>query len=247
MRERLFGEMRQYRGKHGIYAAEMLETARLLLGQPEQHPRQAEAVAYCIRQAVEGVFGDTRDYTEPLSDMVRRVVEAMDGMQAVDVADNGMLQNLRKAVDDLKERVCSPAPEARLKEIFKKSSGIDPEDGLIREYRRIKKKSNELMHRVSETRTDIRVVRDHYDDAVDVLVIIFLASERLDRIERLAELPAPQESDLSELRRIMKDAHGFKHFASRIISPTWFDMMEPDMLKSRPVIHRGCWDVLQSA
>lgn len=78
MRKRLLAEMRQYRGKHGIYAAEMLETARLLLERPEQYPRQAEVAAYCIRQTVGEVFGDTRDYTEPLSDMVRRVAEAMD-------------------------------------------------------------------------------------------------------------------------------------------------------------------------
>lgn len=143
-----------------------------------------------------------------------------------------MLQNLRKAVDDLKERVCSPAPEARLKEIFRKSSGIDPEDDFIREYRRIKKKSNELTHRVSETRMDIHVVRDHHDDAVDVLAMIFLASERLARIERLAKLSAPQKRDLGELRRTMKHALDFDHFASRVISPAWFDMMDPNMLKS---------------
>lgn len=230
--EQLLSEMQQYHGERGIYAAEMLETARLLWKHPGRYPRQAEAAAYCIRQAVKEVFGDTRDYTEPLSDMVWRVAEAMDGIQAASVTETGMLQNLRSAVDDLKERVCSPAPEARLKEIFKKSSGIDPADGTIRECQRIKKKSNELMHHVSKTRTDIRDVRDHYDDAVDVLSNIILPSERLARIERLAELPTPQKSDLGKLKRIMKNAFDFDHFAGRMSSPAWFDILDSDMLKS---------------
>ncbi len=235
MRERLLREMRQYHGEYGIYAADMLETARLLLKQPEQHPRQAEAAACCIRQAVKEIFGDTRDYTEQLSDMVQRVAEAKDSIQTASIVNEEGLQKLYKAVDDLKERECSPKPEARLKEIFRNRSGIDPEAGrpsLITEYRRILRESNGLLHDVSETPTDADKVCDHYEDVVDVLSLIFLASERLARIERLAELPEPQESDLVELRRIMNNAYGFNHFASKMGSPAWFDMMEPDMLKS---------------
>lgn len=234
MMKRLLVEMRQYRGKHGIYAAEMLETARLLLDQPEQHPRQAEAVAYCTRQAVGEIFGDTRDYTEPLSDMVWRVAKAKDRVQAADMADKGTLRCLDRVVEELKDRVCSPKPESRLKEIFREDSWIEPEDGphpLIRDYRRIKKKSNELAHHVSEVRTDADEVRDHYEEVVDTLALIFLPTERLARIERLAELPAPQKSDLDELRRIMKHAYGFDHFARKMNSPDWFDLMDPDMLK----------------
>ena len=233
--KRLLVEMRQYRGKYGIYAAEMLETARLLLEQSVWHPRQAEAAAYCIRQAVGEIFGDTRDYTEPLSDMVERVAKAKDSVQTADAADEGALRRLYGTVDELKERVCSPNLEARLKDIFREASWIEPEDGphpLILDYRRIKKNSNKLAHRVSETPTDAGKVRDHHEEAVDILALIFLPTERLARIEQLAELPAPQKSDLDELRRIMKNAYGFDHFASKMSSPDWFDMMEPDMLKS---------------
>lgn len=235
MMKRLLVEMRRYRGKHGIYAAEMLETARLLLEQSVWHPRQAEAAAYCIRQAVGEIFGDTRDYTEPLSDMVERVAEAKNSVQTADAADKEALRRLYGAVDELKERVCSPKLEARLKDIFRRASWIEPEDGphpLILDYRRIKGKSNELAHRVSETPTDAGKVRDHYEEAVDILALIFLSTERLARIERLAELPAPQKSDLNELRRIMKNAVGFNYFASKMSSPDWFGMMDPNMLKS---------------
>ncbi len=231
MVERLLGEMRQYRGEYGIYAAEMLVTARLLLEQSGRYPRQAEAAAYCIRQAVGEIFGDTRDpeRTDALLDII---VDAKDIMQTTGAIDDGMLQNLYMAVDNLKEYRCSPKPENRLKKIFRQSSGIDPEDGLIREYRRVKKKSNDLMHRAREMRTDIGKVRDHYEEVVDTLALIFLPTERLARIERLAELSEPQKSDFDELRRIMKNAHGFDHFAKRMISPAWFAMMEPDTLKS---------------
>ena len=233
--ERLLVEMRQYRDKYGIYAAEMLETARLLLDQPELHPRQAEAVAYYIRQAVKEIFGDTRDYPEPLPDMVERVANAKDHVEAADVVDDGALQCLYRVVNELKDRECNPKPEIRLKELFRKSSGIEPEDGpnsLIREYRRVLTKSNTIMHHVSVTSTSIDDVRNHYEDVADVLTLIFLPTERLARIERLAELPAPQESDLDELRRIMKNAYDFDHFASKMDSPDWFDLMDPDMLKS---------------
>ncbi len=231
MRERLLAEMRRYCGKRGIYAAEMLETARLLLGQPEQHPRQAEAAAYCIRQAVKEIFGDTRD-RNLLPGLVKRLVATKDSMQTANAVGAECLHNMYRAVDDLKDFVCSPKPEACLKEIFRRRSGIDPEDGLIQEYRRILKTSNCLLHDVLDTRTGAGKVRDHYEDAVDVLSLIFLPTERLARIERLAELPAPQRSDLNELRRIMNNAYGFDYFARRMRSPMWFAIMEPDMLKS---------------
>ena len=235
MMKRLLVEMRQYRDKHGIYAAEMLETARLLLDQPEQHPRQAEAAAYCIRQAVGEIFGDTRDYMESLPDMVGRVVKAKDRVESSDVADEGALQYLYRVVEELKDRVCNPKPESRLKEIFRENSWMELEDcphPLIQDYRRIKNKSNELAHRVSEVRTDTDKVRDHYEEIVDTLALIFLPTERLARIEKLAKLSAPQKSNLDELKRIMKHEYGFDHFASKITSPVWFDLMDPDMLKS---------------
>ena len=231
---RLLGEMRQYRGKHGIYAAEMLETARLLREQSVWHPRQAEAVSYCIRQAVVEIFGDTRDYTEPLENVVERAVAAKKNIQGVDIGEED-LQDIFKVVDELQERVCSPKPEARLKEIFRKDSWIEPEDGphpLILDYRRIKVRSDKLLHHVSETPTDAGKVRDLYGEVVDTLALIFLPTERLTRIERLAELPAPQNSDLDELKRIMKNKYGFYYFASKMNSPVWFDLMDPDMLKS---------------
>lgn len=232
IRERLFKEMRLYRGKRGIYAVEMLETARLMLDQPGQYPRQAEAAAYCIRQAIKEIFGDTRDCKEPVPDMVMRIAEIKDRIQTTD--EDGF-QDLYGAVDDLKECMCSPKPEARLKEIFKKRSGIDPEYGdksLIQEYHIIKKKSNKLLHHVSEKQVATCKVRNSYDKALDVLTMIFLPSERLARIERLAELSAPKKSDLDELRQIMNNAYGFRYFASKMRSPAWFDLMEPDMLKS---------------
>ena len=232
--ERLLGEMRQYRGKHGIYAAEMLETARLLLKQSVWHPRQAEAVSYCIRQAVLEIFGDTRDYPERLENVVERAVAAKKNIQGVDIGEED-LQDLFKVVDELQDRVCSPKPEARLKEIFRKDSWIEPKDGphpLILDYRRIKGKSDELLHHVSETRTAAGKVCNHYKEVVDTLALIFLPTERLARIERLAKLPAPQNSDLDKLRRIMKNAYGFDYFANKVNSPVWFDLMDSDMLKS---------------
>lgn len=237
MVRRLLVEMRQYRDKYGIYAAEMLETARLLLEQPERYPRQAEAAACCIRQAVGEIFGDTRDYKEPLSDMVGRVADAKDSVQTADVADKESLRRLYTVVDELKDRVCSPKPEARLKEIFREASWIVPEGGphpLILDYRRIKGESNKLLHDVSETRTAADIVRRHYEEVVDTLALIFLPTERLARIEQLAELPAPRKSDLDKLGRIMKNAYGFYHFASKMNSPAWFDVMEQDILKLPP-------------
>ena len=234
MIERLLSEMRQYRGERGIYAAEMLKAARFLLEQPELHPRQAETAAYCIRQAVKEVFGDTRD-RNLLPELVKRAVKAKNSIQTADAAGEADLQNMYRVVTDLEDFVCNPKPEVRLKELFRQSSGIEPMDGrhsLIGEYRRVLGDSNNFLHCVSGTPVDMGKVRDHYEDAADVLAMIFLASERLARIEQLAELPAPQESDLNELRRIMKNAIGFIHFASKMSSPVWFDMMDPDMLKS---------------
>lgn len=236
MVKRLLVEMRQYRGERGIYAAEMLKAARFLLEQPEQHPRQAETAAYCIRQAVKEVFGDTRD-RNLLPELVKRAVKAKNSIQTADAVVEADLQSMYQVVDDLEDFVCSSKPEVRLKKLFRKSSGIEPVDGrhsLVKEYRRVlgKRGSNSLMHHVSATPIGMDKVHDHYEDVVDVLTMIFLPTERLARIERLAELPAPQKSDLDELRRIMKNAYGFDHFASKMSSPDWFDMMESDMLKS---------------
>ena len=230
----MLGEMRQYRGKHGVYAAEMLETARLLLWQLEQHPRQAEAAAYCIRQAVVEIFGDTKDYGA-LRDVARSVVDAKDGMQTTDTVNEEGFLKLHLAMENLKNLLCDQKPETRLKKIFTKSSGTEPVDGphsFIREYRRTSNKSSRLMHRVSKTRTDVSKVRDHYDKVVDVLALIFLSRVRMHRIAQLAELPAPRKSDLDKLRRTMKHAYDFQYFAKKMSSPDWFDLMDADMLKS---------------
>lgn len=234
-REQLFTEMKLYHDDRGTYAVEMLMTALLLLEHPERYPRPAEAAAACIRQAVVEVFGDTKDHRESMKYVVKRIVTIKESILATGAKDTKALQNLSTEVDGLRDRVCRPTLEARIKEIFRNSSGIDPIDGphsLVREYRDIVKKSNDLLHHISKTRIDPSEVHTHYEGVIDMLTMIFLPTERLDRIERLATLPTPQKSDLNELRRIVKNVYGFDHFARMMISPTWFDMMEPGMLQS---------------
>ena len=74
----LFDKMKQDYPKSGVYAVGMLETAECLLEQSEQHPRQAEAAAYCIRQAAVELFGGSRGDKKLLSSVAAKVVRVAD-------------------------------------------------------------------------------------------------------------------------------------------------------------------------
>ena len=73
--QELFNRMTEEDHEHGTYAVEMLITAELLLEQTKLAPRQTNAAAYCIRQALQVFFVGEEDIAAKRSKMSEQVVK----------------------------------------------------------------------------------------------------------------------------------------------------------------------------
>lgn len=235
IKNQLFEKIRQERGDVGWYAVDMLENAELLLGQAEQYPRQAETAAYCIRQAVVEIFRDEKDSREKLAALKAllgaiRNLDADDGQQT-----EQHIKNVLNAADYYKHLEVEPKYRARLMQIFRRESGIEPTPGdhsLPDAYQRLAKKLNEgPVHEVTRESAGCNAVRKLYYRSIDILTMIFLPHVRLQEIANLARIRDPQKSDARRLEEITVNAYGFDHFASGMVSQDWFDLIDPAMLK----------------
>ena len=236
VKDQLFEKMKQRRGKLGQYAVEMLEAAERLLGGTEQRPRQTEAAAYHIRQALVEIFGDEKDHREKFEDAVKAVTDARRRIKSgKSQQDEQNVQDLLSAVDDLERHETEPKYRVRLVQIFRRESGIDAVSGdgsLPDTYQRLIDDANEMLHRVSVEGVDHNAVRKLYIRSIDILTMVFLPDVRLQHIANLAQLRKPQKSDARRLEEIMVNAYGFDHFADNMVSSDWFGLINPDMLKS---------------
>lgn len=233
----LFEKMKQKRGKHGQYAIEMLETADQLLMQAEPYPQHVGVVAYCIRQAVTEIFGDEKDNRKKFKDAISAVINARHRVKPEESQQDYQqpIQDVISAVDDLEHFESEPKYKARLTQIFRREAKIDPTSGdysLPNTYQQLIDDLNCALHDVVIERGDRDKVRRLYTKAIDILTIVFLPSVRLREIDDLAQLRKPRKDDARRLSEIMINAYGFDRFAGKMVSSDWFDLMDPDMLKS---------------
>ena len=230
----LFEKMKRERGERGQYAVEMLETADRLLGQTEQLPRQAEAAAYCIRQAVVEIFGD--EDMKTLSEVIGLVKKARHRVKPKSLQDKNLIQDVLDAIDELEHFETRSKHKARLTRIFQRECKIDIAPGdysLPDVYQCLIDDLNKLfVHGVSAERGDHYKVRRLYTKAIDILTTVFLPVIWLHNISNLAQLREPDWRDAWRLKEIIVNARGFDHFACKMVSSDWFDLLDPDMLKS---------------
>lgn len=231
--------MEQEYGKRGKYAAEMLETAKGLLTQQEQYPRQATAIATCIRQAVEEIFEGESYEKRTLSSVSGRVISAKKRYQkAVGQPDaERSLKDLLDEVNRLEEiRGNSTIHRDRLTAAIRARTGSAPHagnDSPPQVYEQLICDLNGLVHGGPDDQQGGSVSASMcYEKAIRLLAWIFLPVERLDEIDRLAELGDPQDGDANRLKEIVEGERDFDYFASRMRSPAWFSVMDLDMLKS---------------
>ena len=235
IKAQLFEKMKQERRDIGWYAVEMLETAEHLLGQAEQYPRQAETAAYCIRQAVVEIFRDEKDSREKIAALaaLMRAIRRMGTGERQQAEQH--IKAVLQAADYYEHLEVEPKYRARLMQIFRRESEIEPTPGdhsLPNAYQRLTKKLNEgPVHDVAKESAGCDAVRKLYDRSIDILTLIFLPHVRLREIARLARKRKPNESDARRLEEILVNAYGFDHFASEMVSPDWFGFIDPAMLK----------------
>lgn len=238
IKDLLFDIMKQDYGERGDYAIEMLDTAEGLLKQPEQNPRQAEAAAYCIRQAVVEISRGVKIDREWLRGMAYKAVEYKRHiLHGPDQPKKEDYQRLFDVIDDM-EGVLNRSTdhEAYLAATLRQRDRLDPIPGkqsILKTYQGLIKDVNDkFLHEVSKNRSDPGAVHRYYNQAIAILSKILLPSIRLREIVRLAMLDKPQEDDMSSLKRVMVNAYGFDYFARRMVSADWFGLMDSDMLKS---------------
>ena len=237
IRDLLFEKMEQDY-EHGIYAVEMLKTAELLLEQPRQYPRQAEAAAYCIRQAVEQIFGGGENDRESWNSIANRAVKTQRRiLRSGDQSNREDYQKLLDIIDDMDDFLKSITKhEANLVAAIKLRTKHDPIPGdktILKTYQQLLGDLNKkIVHKVAMKPKGLDAVRKYYNRTIDVLAKIILPHIRLPEIVRLAKLDSPKKKDVDNLKEIMVSVNGFVYFVDRMVSPVWLDLMDSDMLKS---------------
>ena len=250
MTPRLSKIMIQEYGERGVYAVEMLETAKYLLELPKQPPHLATAVAGCVRQAVIDVFQAAKDNGERWDGISRQVVDANRclGMSPPYVEKD--IQRLRDTIGKLEDfHKRDTTHQTRLRTAIRNRVGREPpigDDYLLTGYKTLISDLVKIVHpSVKKTQTALAEVRVHYEKAIDILEKIILLSIHIGEIIRLAELAEPQNTDASRLNEIMSNADDCACFASHMISPIWFEIIDGDMLK--PPAENSSWIVTSIA
>ena len=236
IKEILFEKITHEFGERGEYSVMMLKTAEHLLRQEERAPLQALAAAHCISQAMVEIFRNKENSGGSWHVLTKKIINSKRRFRNAKNPATGKLQDMFNAIDDLeKAHDDDTAHQKRIQSVIWFRMGDKPLAGrnsIAEAYQNVISEANILKHRVdSEAHSKIDAVRENYQKAVDTLVTILLPVERLGEITHLAELREPQASDATRLAEIVVSHNDFDYFASKMISPNWFRMIDRDMLE----------------
>ena len=236
IKDLLFELMRQDFDERGDYAIEMLNTAEGLLGQPKANPRQAEAAAYCIRQALVEIFRGVEIDRERLGSIAKRAINAKRIITKIKSPNTKDYQDLLNIIDEMKDLFKrSSDHEAYLKAALRQISKCEPmldKQSNLKAYRQLICDTNKFLHDATKKKIDLAKVRCCYAQSITVLSKMLLPGIRSPDIVRLAELNHPHKEDMDSLKKIMVSAYDFDYFARKMVSAGWFALMDPQMLKT---------------
>ena len=253
--QELFNRMIEEDHKRGTYAVEMLITAEQLLEQIKLAPRQTNAAAYCIRQALQVFFADEEDIAAKRSKTSEQVVKYARQLEIdASTQENKRLLRNRRIPQDERSQVVLPynnlqrlfnsvnkldkiRQEASIhKQII--SSNIQSKTGLNPQvwnftlpdkYDKLISDLNRLAHK-PQAQNDVNAVRQFYDLAIFLFTMILFPDRRIMKIAELAALDDPKKTDADLLQTIL-GPHDFDFFVKEIRSDTWFRLIDQDMLK----------------
>ena len=235
-------------GNHGARAAQFLTTAKLLIDSPRPAPRIGEVIAYCIREALVEVpraagSAEAESTDRPWRILSREVVDAatrykqargLTGMEEQQALED-LLESISE-LDDLHSR--DNVHAEGLRDIIKFRTGLTPltrNVNAFTEYQRLIEDIQKIVHTSANAELiTVDYVEPYFRRTIDVLSSLFSVDSRMEQIQHLAALDQPSSMDVSTLRTHLITLHDQSFFASRVISPTWLDLMMDDGLLDPP-------------
>jgi hypothetical protein len=217
-------------GAHGERTVDHLRTAHALLSQgSEGLPRQAEAVAYCMREALEGIpnayggaasGGEWHSASREVVEAARRY-EQIRGLPGEDEA--GAVNDLLRAVEGLGavHEGGSSVHEKRLVGVMIERTGVVPlgaGTAPVREYLGLLSETNSALH----GSCSLEEAASLWNRCRAILTQLFMPPDlRNEQLEALASIPEPSEGDVEQVLALFATSHHLAYFLDRVKSVEW--------------------------
>lgn len=214
LHRRLYDHLRREFGTRGGRAVEFLMTAASILARHEvtPAPRDAETVAYCLREALKELPQVAVVDEERWRALSRRIVEGRRAYEhaagAAEADRDILLQRLLAAISDLERfHEQEAVHQRRLLELIRRKTGQQPlrqARDPIAEYRQLLDRLDQAAH----GSLDADRSQALYDAAHELLHRLLPPPELpLEELEQLAALTAPTEADRDRLVEVATSPH----------------------------------------
>lgn len=239
---KLFDHLIEEFGHAGRSSVEFLRTAASYLeaADPTTHPRVAETIAYCTREALKRIL-DTVE-TPPggtLGSASRSVVAARDryliaqGLPGADEA--GALDDLLRAIDELEEgRQQEGIHQRRLIAVLVNRTGAVPLSAAsnpISEYQELIEHLNRIVHEHGS----LDEVQGAFEHAIALIRRLFAPPDvRMAELDALSALAAPTTADADRLLSLVSASSHLDYFFRNAVSPSWLTLLSDSGVLTPP-------------
>ena len=231
----------------GRRAVDFLVTARGLAADGSGLPCLPEAVAYCLREALESIAdlpddGESAKRRQAISGVLaakRTYLRAVESQTAVSDATTD-LQKLLEAIAELdRPRGAESRRQLGLLAVITERTGAEPypvRAEIGRELRNLVEDLNSALHDRVKEGADVGL----YNRASSLLRRLFMPPlRRFEELEALARAADPGPAQLVRLRSLVVSPQHLQAFAKTLRTAAWLDVLAGDALLDPPREHAG--------
>ena len=230
----LFNRIKREFGDRGVYAVNMLQTAKILLAMHDQAPYMPAAAIACIRQAAEEIFSKKGYDQHKWKKITEHVLNARDRIldeRNPTCAEIYFLISATHELDEFKNSDDKQKFKIR-KFVERKTGKNDPSiETNFTLYQNLMSELNRNLHAIKgDMLNDPIIANNLYRKTMDVLRTIILPFWFND-IEQLARKEDPSPDDAEALKKFMSNRYDLEWFISQMKSTEWLNLMDRDMLR----------------
>lgn len=248
--DQLFDHLVQEFGQFGDSAVGFLVTATELLqaGKPERQPRLAEAISYCVREALKRILdsverpgaGRWQNASRRVTSAKRRFVQTR-GLPGGD--EEAGLEELLHAIDELDDLHNEAGlHERRIIAVLVSRTGTVPLDArykVVIEYQALIAQLNTAVHEDQ----DLDSARSCLDLALRLLGQLFSPPDvRLAELDELALIRDPTSDDAARLVNAIYAPSHLTYFFGRVVSVSWLELLSDSGIVTPPA-GQAAWPV----
>lgn len=251
----LYRQLEREFGDQGRRAADFLQTAatQLYRARRRRVPRDAEVVAYCIREALSAVQKAVSGFDHPAArtDRERFSVVSRDVVAAADPLRKGSrreddVERLLDTVARLETIHGQPTERGdELTRLMLIRSGVAPVSGqgsAVETFNDVGSRVSSGLH----AQIELDDAMELFGRATGALMTLFHPpTQRLQQLERLAAHHEPGPAERSKLERLVSTPHHLVHFFRHARSSTWLPLLDGTALVAIPDPPGGPWPVVR--